>query len=579
MNVLPRFLVLSALLVGSHARAADPRVVMVLYFDNNTGNPDYDVLQKGLADMLITDLSAVESIQVVEREKLQAALDELKLQRTQYFDPKTAQRIGRGIGAQYAVTGSIAAIEPKVHINIRMFEVETAKVLVGDSVSGPKENFFELEAQLVEKFVSKLSARDAKSGARSGQTSVANLLDYSHALDAADKGDLKGASSKMAAVVRNAPEFSLAKRKYAEFLKRLRLAGKKRERLLSEAEEKLLAKLEGYLKPTVSGLAREELRMHLGARVTRSAFYAMKLKTLLMDSGAFGAHYPRREATAQFERWFAELIANDEKFIAEAEAIYAAAKPGSSPSLVGYLPAPDADLCREIGLERGAYSEGPRTLADAYDTLAALLIHGRQWRHKLPPTRPAPIQRDPRLALRAIELLEKARAQVEKRDPKSQIYELTQLIDMTAEAYVLLGRKEEAVAHWQGYLDTYPTGSKFQEFEKKIEELLGVTESAELFEKQIATCDQNLTGRMYEEVRRMARADKTQGLRVLEARITESCKDSMMRMAVLPSFYIYASMAAAEQGDCAYPKEAREKVPRDYPAILEGFDRSVNFCP
>ena len=47
-------------LMASTASAAEKLVVAVLYFDNNTGNREYDVLQKGLADMLITDLSGVE---------------------------------------------------------------------------------------------------------------------------------------------------------------------------------------------------------------------------------------------------------------------------------------------------------------------------------------------------------------------------------------------------------------------------------------------------------------------------------------------------------------------------------------
>ena len=44
--------------------------VVVLYFDNNTPDSSYDVLRKGLADMLVTDLAQVRQIRVVERAKL-----------------------------------------------------------------------------------------------------------------------------------------------------------------------------------------------------------------------------------------------------------------------------------------------------------------------------------------------------------------------------------------------------------------------------------------------------------------------------------------------------------------------------
>ena len=69
---LPLCLLALCLLRATAFAADPPPTVAVLYFDNNSPNREYDVLQKGLADMLVTDLSQVESLQVVEREKLQA---------------------------------------------------------------------------------------------------------------------------------------------------------------------------------------------------------------------------------------------------------------------------------------------------------------------------------------------------------------------------------------------------------------------------------------------------------------------------------------------------------------------------
>ena len=77
-------------------RARPPPTVAVSYFDNNTGKAEYDPLAKGLADMLITDLGQVRALRVVEREKLNQILAELKLSRSKFIDPKTAQRSARG---------------------------------------------------------------------------------------------------------------------------------------------------------------------------------------------------------------------------------------------------------------------------------------------------------------------------------------------------------------------------------------------------------------------------------------------------------------------------------------------------
>src|SRR5215470_4700728 len=145
-----RLLGIAAVLLGlaSPAVAGPTRTVAVLYFDNDTGDQSFDPLGKGLADMMVTDLAGVPGIQVVEREKLEALLQELKLQRTRYFDPKTAQKIGRGVGAEYAVTGSFAAVAPDIRIDVRVLRIATGEVVVARKVTGQKERFFDLQQQL-----------------------------------------------------------------------------------------------------------------------------------------------------------------------------------------------------------------------------------------------------------------------------------------------------------------------------------------------------------------------------------------------------------------------------------------------
>src|SRR4051794_31145570 len=98
---------LLSLVAATVLTAAPPArpVIAVLYFDNNSSDADLDVMRKGLADMIVTDLVTWDTVTVVEREKLESVLAELKLQQSKRFDASTAVKVAKLIGAQYNVTG------------------------------------------------------------------------------------------------------------------------------------------------------------------------------------------------------------------------------------------------------------------------------------------------------------------------------------------------------------------------------------------------------------------------------------------------------------------------------------------
>lgn len=69
--------------------------VAVLYFENKTGKSELDPLQKGLALMLITDLFTVKGLQVVERVKLQALVEEMGFGTSGLVEAGNAPRVDR----------------------------------------------------------------------------------------------------------------------------------------------------------------------------------------------------------------------------------------------------------------------------------------------------------------------------------------------------------------------------------------------------------------------------------------------------------------------------------------------------
>ncbi|HKL87898.1 MAG TPA: CsgG/HfaB family protein, partial [Salinibacter sp.] len=84
----------------------EPNVVAVVPMEYQGGSEKYQPLGRGLAEMFTTDLANVGRLKVVERVRLQAILDELKLSRSKYIDQSTAPRVGRLLGAGRIVGGS-----------------------------------------------------------------------------------------------------------------------------------------------------------------------------------------------------------------------------------------------------------------------------------------------------------------------------------------------------------------------------------------------------------------------------------------------------------------------------------------
>jgi TolB-like protein len=92
----------------SRAQADTRPIVAILSFDNNSigaGRQDYDGIGKGIQETLIADMAANGKIRLVDRERIQRVLDEQKLTKSGSVDPATAVRVGKILGAQYAIYG------------------------------------------------------------------------------------------------------------------------------------------------------------------------------------------------------------------------------------------------------------------------------------------------------------------------------------------------------------------------------------------------------------------------------------------------------------------------------------------
>ena len=188
--MLPRFRrtlpLAAALLLGAapalraqtpDSAAADRRPTLaVLHFRNGAlaGGAEYEALSRGIADLLITGLSANAGIRVVERDRIEELLREQDLSQTPRIDNATAARLGRTLGARHMIKGSFVVDQGgTMRLDAHAVNVETTGIDHVESVTGRSEDVLQLIAQLSDRLnrglkLPQLAAAPAPGGAGGG---------------------------------------------------------------------------------------------------------------------------------------------------------------------------------------------------------------------------------------------------------------------------------------------------------------------------------------------------------------------------------------------------------------------------
>ena len=240
----PVFLAAWATIAFVFAAPAGANTLAVTYFDNHSTIPEYDPLGRGLADMLITDLSVVEGVTVVERARLNELLGEIELADTAFVNPATAARMGKGLGAGKILTGAFVAFDPQIRIDARLVDVETGAVDGSWEVTGATSEFFLLEKELATAIVMSmdvtLSPRDNARMSRVATESFDAFVSWSHGLDALDRGELDEARRALEEALGHDSRFDEASTALANLKERLTELRGVRQLLLDEEAQALL---------------------------------------------------------------------------------------------------------------------------------------------------------------------------------------------------------------------------------------------------------------------------------------------------------------------------------------------------
>jgi len=189
--------------------------VAVLYFSNMTGDEELGLIQKGLADMLITDLSQVDELTVVERARLQQLLDEMGLGMSGMVDEQTAPRVGKLLGAAKVVNGALLGLrEQELRVDAGFENIKNGQKENAEKQTGLLKDFYKIEKDLAFAILDlmkiKLTPKEREAIERIPTKNLLAFMSYCKALDYEDRGMWDQASESYQTALQNDPKFGMA---------------------------------------------------------------------------------------------------------------------------------------------------------------------------------------------------------------------------------------------------------------------------------------------------------------------------------------------------------------------------------
>ena len=205
------FLLLTAV-GGSAVVAAETPSLAILNFSNqNLDEPEWQWLSKGLADMLVTDLSRTNKFQLIDRDTIQEYLDEIGLSDTGVIDERTALKVGQIAEVRKALFGNFRITNEQLEINAFIVNVADNEIERVESVRGPVKNVLDLEKTLALKIVENLQVPLTQTEIASIRFKPTDSLDattrFYQGLDGYDQGQYFDALRQFRLAARTDPSY------------------------------------------------------------------------------------------------------------------------------------------------------------------------------------------------------------------------------------------------------------------------------------------------------------------------------------------------------------------------------------
>lgn len=196
--------------------AGSPRTVAVLPLDFAGRDSSLAPLGAGLSDLLITDLSRVSQLTVVERQRLDALLDEVNRSTSGRVDSATAVRSGRLVRAGRLVQGTITQPDGQaLRADAAVVDVASARSAGPVNADFTLDAVLDAEKRLVFAILQQLGVTPTPAERAAIEQrptkSLAAFLAYSRGVAAENAGRWDDAARHFGDAVRQDPGFSTAR--------------------------------------------------------------------------------------------------------------------------------------------------------------------------------------------------------------------------------------------------------------------------------------------------------------------------------------------------------------------------------
>lgn len=191
-----------------------PRTVAVMPLRFVGRDSTLQPLERGLAELITTDLARSSQLTVVERARLQAILDEIALQQSGQTDSTTNVRVGRIIQAGRIVSGQILQNDERLRVDAAIINTQTSQLAGGAAHENALEQLFAIEREIVLQLFDSLGVRlttaERNALEQRPTRSLQAFLAYSQGLQFEDRGQFDDALRAYQSALRLDPGFGQA---------------------------------------------------------------------------------------------------------------------------------------------------------------------------------------------------------------------------------------------------------------------------------------------------------------------------------------------------------------------------------